>query len=86
MQYPERTFRECYTGIDLQEVTKWKSETQDGGSVKSVTWISSSAHDNNEITMAVFMLSGSDNTEGLVGILSHFWVSWKSKMAAAGRK
>ena len=36
----ERIFRWCYTDVDVQKVSKRKSEIQDGGFVNSVTLIS----------------------------------------------
>ena len=62
-----RLLYRCYT---VQEKSKRKSETQDGGFVKSATHISACTHDNNGIPTDIPLFSEKGyNTEKQVGIL-----------------
>jgi len=67
------------------QISKRKSEIQDGGFENSVAQISAYTNDK-EIPTATLMFPGSGNTDRLLWILSYVWACWKSKMVAINRK
>jgi len=76
----------CYSNDNKLQVSKRKSEIQDGGFENSVAQISAYTYDSNEIPTATPIFSGSGNTERLLGIQIYVCACWKSKMAAINWK
>jgi len=81
-----QTLHWCYSNDSKLQVSKRKSEIQDGGFKNSVAQISVYTHDSNNISTATPMFPGSDNMERLLEIQSYVWACCKLKMAAINRK
>jgi len=73
-----RTLHWRYSNDTKLQVSKRKSEIQDGGFENSAAEISAYTHDSNEISTATPIFSG---TERRLGIPIDVWTCWKSKIA-----
>ena len=84
--FRDRTFHGCYTDVDLDEISKRKSEIQDGDFENAVTQSSACMHNNNDISTDIPMFSASGNRTRLLQKQLDVCISGESNMSVCNRK